>query len=117
MMSSLVSSSLGCCSVAAARESWGRRSLVLGLLALLARPEEVSVADAVNEVGWTALMAAATGGHAAAIEALLKGGAEVDRADKDGDTALSLAELKRHTEAAALLRRHGAEAPAKLRDA
>ena len=49
------------------------------------------MADAVNERGGTALMRSASGGHAAAIEALLKAGARVEAADKRGKTALMYA--------------------------
>ena len=77
--------------------------LMAPLKALLGRSEEVAV-DAKNNGGMTALMVAAIGGHAAAIAALLAAGAEVEAKDKDGWTALWLAEQNEHEHAARLLR-------------
>ena len=77
--------------------------LMAPLKALLGRSEEVAV-DAKNNAGWTALMCAASGGHAAAIAALLAAGAEVEAKMNDGRTALEIAELCKHEHAARLLR-------------
>ena len=54
--------------------------------------------------GTTSLMLAATDGHAAAIEALVAAGAEVEAKDNDVTTALEFAELCKHEHAARLLR-------------
>ena len=64
--------------------------LMAPLEALLARSEEVEV-DAADERGYTALVLAAQGGHVEAIEALVAQGAEVNVADKAGNTALMTA--------------------------
>ena len=77
--------------------------LMAPLKALLGRSEEVAV-DAKDEYGNTALMAAANGGHAAAIAALLAAGAEVDAKTNNGLTALEIAEQSKHEHAARLLR-------------
>ena len=77
--------------------------LMAPLKALLGRSEEVAV-DAKDNKGWTALMDAAMGGHAAAIAALLAAGAEINAKDNDGDTALMYAEALKHEHAARLLR-------------
>ena len=54
--------------------------------------------------GRTALIWAALNGHAAAIEALVAAGAEVEAKDDKGITALEIAELFEHEHAARLLR-------------
>lgn len=77
--------------------------LMAPLKALLGRSEEVAV-DAMGNGGMTALMLAATGGHAAAIAALVAAGAEVEAKDNDGTTALEYAEGCGHEHAARLLR-------------
>ena len=60
--------------------------------------------DAKGNNGTTALMAAALGGHVAAIAALLAVGAEVEARDTGGITALELAEACKNEHAARLLR-------------
>ena len=77
--------------------------LMAPLKALLGRSDEVAV-DAKMDVGVTALMAAAQGGHAAAIAALLAAGAKVDAKENGGLTALKIAEHLKHEHAARLLR-------------
>ena len=77
--------------------------LMAPLKALLGRSEEVAV-DAKDNNGRTALIEAAQGGHAAAIEALVAAGAEVEAKDDKGKTALEIAELCKHEHAARLLR-------------
>jgi serine/threonine-protein phosphatase 6 regulatory ankyrin repeat subunit B len=47
--------------------------------------------DAVSELGRTALWPAAKEGHAAVVQALLQAGADVNKADDDGDASLSVA--------------------------
>ena len=54
------------------------------------------------------LRAAAAGGRAAEVEALLAEGVPIDSPDADGQTALMKAIQADHPAAAALLRRHGA---------
>ena len=77
--------------------------LMAPLKALLGRSEEVAV-DAKDNCGWTALMIAAHGGHAAAIAALLAAGAQVDTKLSNGRTAHEIAEELEHEHAARLLR-------------
>ena len=77
--------------------------LMAPLKALLGRGEEVAV-EAKGCNGYTALMLAAQGGHAAAIAALLAAGAEVEAKNNRGWTALMLAEEYKHEHAARLLR-------------
>ena len=77
--------------------------LMAPLKALLGRSEEVAV-DAKDGDGRTALMQAATGGHTAAIAALVAAGAEVKAKDNTGLTALMYAERCKHEHAARLLR-------------
>ena len=89
--------------------------LMAPLKALLGRSEEVAV-DAMGNGGMTALMRAATGGHAAAIAALLAAGAEVDAKDNDGTTALIQAANGGHATAIAALLAAGAEVEAKGND-
>ena len=77
--------------------------LMKPLKALLGRSEEVAL-DAKDDGGWTALMLAAQGGHAAAIAALLAAGAEVEAKNNSGARALDFAEGCGHEHAARLLR-------------
>ena len=86
--------------------------LMAPLKALLGRGEEVAV-DAKDDEGATALMFAAQGGHATAIEALLAAGAEVEAKIEDGRTALMLAAGGGHAAAIAALLAAGAEVEAK----
>ena len=81
--------------------------LMAPLEALLARPEEVAV-EAAGEYGRTALMLAAQGGHAAAVEALVKHGANVEAVNEGGDTALMLAKRNGHKAVVKVLKAHGA---------
>ena len=82
--------------------------LLAPLASLLARPGEVEV-GAKGERGFTPLHAAADGGHAEAIAALLRAGADVGAMDGAGNTPLVYAQLLKHEQAAELLRRHGAQ--------
>ena len=56
-----------------------------------------------------ALMHAAAAGDAAAVEALLRGGAKVEARRADGMTALMVASFFGHADVAALLLEHGAD--------
>lgn len=73
---------------------------------LLARPG-VAV-DAVNRMGFTALMAAAFKGHLDIARALVAGGAVPDAAGESGKTALMFATLTGRVEMAEYLRSVGA---------
>ena len=86
--------------------------LMAPLKALLGRGEEVAV-DAKEDGGYTALMLASQGGHAAAIAALLAAGAEVNAQTNDGNTALMNAAGGGHATAIAALLAAGAEMNAK----
>jgi hypothetical protein len=48
-------------------------------------------------------------GHAETVELLLRKGADVDARDKDGDTALTMAEKKKHSEIVKILKKYGAK--------
>ena len=89
--------------------------LMAPLKALLGRSEEVAVGAKGND-GGTALMWAAQGGHAAAIEALVAAGAEVEAKDNNGWTALMVAAQGGHAAAIAALLAAGAEVAAKMND-
>ena len=82
--------------------------LMAPLEALLARSEEVEV-DAAAKDGSTALMLAAQGGHAEAIEALVTKGAEVNAANERGTTPLMMAAAGGHLKAIEALVTKGAE--------
>jgi len=74
---------------------------------------DVGVADAVDVDGWTAVMRASLGGHAAAIELLLKAGADVDAATpreqpQGGATGVHAAAIQGHLAAAKALIAGGA---------
>jgi ankyrin repeat protein len=43
------------------------------------------------------------------VELLLRKGADVDARDKDGDTALTMAEKKKHSEIVKILKKYGAK--------
>ncbi len=58
------------------------------------------------------LMVAAQAGHAEVVARLLAAGAALHQQTGDARNALSMAEANGHAETAALLRRHGAQAPA-----
>ena len=70
--------------------------------------------EAKENDGWTALMFAAQGGHAAAIAALLAAGAEVEaKRNDDGRTALMRAAEGGHAAAIEALVAEGAEVQAR----
>ena len=72
----------------------------------------VAHAAAANENGTNAVGAlhiACKNGHTDAVRLLLDGGAEVDRANKDGSTPLIIACFNGHVDAARLLLERGAE--------
>ena len=56
--------------------------------------------NGVHDDGSTTLMLAASGGHAAFVEGLLRVGADPDSATPDGKTALELAKEKKHEKVA-----------------
>ena len=64
--------------------------------------------NAPDAAGWRPLHLAAANNILDALKALIAQGADVNAANNDGQTPLSLAQEKNHREAAALLRRHGA---------
>ena len=59
--------------------------------------------------GFTPLMAAASGGHADTVKSLLAAKADVNAAQKSGDTALKLATAAGHADVAQLLKDAGAK--------
>ena len=64
--------------------------------------------NAANDGGWTALMLAADGGHAAVVTALLAyPGVDVNAANAHGRTARALAKARGHARIASLLRAAG----------
>ena len=73
-----------------------------------------------NNLGWTALLEAIVLGdggsrHQATVEALIKGGADLQLGDREGATPLSLARTKGYADIVRLLEQAGASynAPAK----
>ncbi len=60
--------------------------------------------NAVEEDGWTSLMAASWKGHVEVVKALLSAGANVNAADKDGWTASMIAQGRENSEIVHLLR-------------
>jgi hypothetical protein len=84
----------------------GNLSIVEQLLAAGA-----SVEVTASEFQLAPLMVAAQTGRAEVIAALLAAGADLHRQTGDARNALSMAEGNGHAQAAALLRRHGAQAP------
>ncbi len=60
-----------------------------------------------DETGWTALMAAAAKGHSRVVQLLLERGADKSVHDKNGQTAVALAEVSDHSESARILRDFG----------
>lgn len=60
-----------------------------------------------DQAGWTALMVASRAGHVATVQTLLDGSAKVAIRDKNGDTALALAEAQGHSEVVRLLKEAG----------
>ena len=84
----------------------GDSEVALGIAkALVAAGAEINVAQ---QGGWTPLHAAAFHGHAPMVEFLLAHGADVQMKADNGQTALAMAESKKHNEAAALLRKRDA---------
>ena len=73
------------------------------------RPARAGADVGAGRGGNTPLHAAAYGGHAEAIAALLRAGADVGAKAYDGRTPLALAQVLKHEQAAELLRRHGAQ--------
>jgi ankyrin repeat protein len=70
-------------------------------------------ADHVNNLGWTALIEAIVLGdggprHQATVQALIKGGANLDLGNRDGATPLSLARSKGYADITTMLERAGA---------
>lgn len=59
--------------------------------------------DAINPLGWTVLMVAASQGHGDVVDWLLDAGARPDIATDDGDRALSLAAARGHVEVVEIL--------------
>ena len=73
--------------------------------------------DHVNNLGWTALLEAIVLGdggprHQATVEALIKGGANLQLGNRDGATPLSLAKAKGYADIARLLEQAGASSNA-----
>jgi ankyrin repeat protein len=71
--------------------------------------------EAKTSQGFTALMAAAYGGHDEAVAALLAGGAQTEAKNSQGDTALMLAAGNGHADAVAALLAGGARKDATAR--
>lgn len=82
-----------------------KRGAAAAALAFLARGANPDTADA---GGGTVLIWAVARGDADVVRVLLGGGADINRADGKGITPLKLAEDKKRTEIAALLRDKGA---------
>lgn len=82
--------------------SSGFTAIVKALLARGANPNVVPTDDH----GWTALMAAARAGRVETVQALLSGGADPDLKDKDGNTALALAQGQGHSAVVLVLKEH-----------
>ena len=73
--------------------------------------------DHVNNLGWTALLEAIVLGdggprHQATVEALVKGGADLNLGNRDGTTPLSLAKAKGYAGIVKILEQAGADAKA-----
>ena len=69
--------------------------------------------DHVNNLGWTALIESIVLGdggarHTDTLKALIEAGANVNRADRNGQTPLALARARRYAEMTAILERAGA---------
>lgn len=72
--------------------SYGRDAIVEKLLAAGA---DLNIAPT-DQTGWTAIVAAAAGGHASTVELLLRHGADPTIKTKNGQTALDLARTQGH---------------------
>ena len=64
--------------------------------------------NAPDAKGWRPLHIAAANNNLDAMASLVAQGAEVTASNREGQTALTLAQEKNHREAAVFLRRHGA---------
>ena len=73
---------------------------------LLARGADPNVAPT-DAQGWTGLMVAARTGQLETVQMLLNNGADAAAKDKNGATALSLAEAQGHSNVARVLKAHG----------
>ena len=68
-----------------------------------------------NIYGWTPLHSAARDGHKEIAELFITEGADVNAKDQDANTPLDRAILKRHSETANLLRKHGGKTGEELK--
>jgi ankyrin repeat protein len=80
--------------------SYGLADVAAELLDHKADPNAI----ATDETGWTALFAAACGGHSTVARLLLSRGADAAIKDRKGKTALACAEERGHSEVARALR-------------
>jgi ankyrin repeat protein len=80
---------------------------------LLDKGADVDAKD--NNGGWIPLHYAAQKGHKEIAELLISKGADVNARGDDGETPLDLAITRKHTEAAALLRKHGGKTHKELK--
>jgi ankyrin repeat protein len=90
-------------------EKW--QSLGSEILLLLCTAARVPPINALDSAGWTPLHMAADSGDATAVRALLEAGADPMSVAGISFRPLAIAEMKRHTDAARLLRAAMAEAP------
>lgn len=81
---------------------------IVSLLADGADPAETGV-NACDEEGWTPLISAVSSGRGAAVEALLRAGADVSIRNQGGRTALHYAASKGRSKIAQILILHGAK--------
>ncbi|KAG2445106.1 hypothetical protein HYH02_008973 [Chlamydomonas schloesseri] len=88
----------------------------IAILKLLIEVGKANVAAAVAEDGWTPLQLAARGGATEKIALLLAAGADVKRANAQGNTPLHLAAVNGHKAAAEALLAAGADKTAANRD-
>ena len=71
--------------------------------------------NAKNVDGWTPLHEAAFGGRKEIVELLISNGADVNAKSDDGETPLDFTINYKHTETAALLRKHGGKTGEELK--